>query len=60
MPKALTHLAKQTSKKVAVSRDWETAGWKCLISSPAYTRRIGSVRYNKVTNRSRVGISRAK
>jgi hypothetical protein len=28
MPKALTHLAKQT---------WETAGWKRLISSLAYT-----------------------
>jgi hypothetical protein len=37
MPKAPTYLAKQTSKKVAVSRDWETAGWKCLISSPAHT-----------------------
>jgi hypothetical protein len=38
MPKAPTYLAKQTSKKVAVSRDWETAGWKRLISSPAHTQ----------------------
>jgi hypothetical protein len=37
IPKALTYLAKQTSKKVAVSRDWETAGWKRLISSLAHT-----------------------
>jgi hypothetical protein len=46
MPKAPTHLATQTSKKVAVSRDWETAGWKRLISSPAHTQHMGSARHD--------------
>ena len=49
MPKALTHLAKQTSKKVAVSRDWEPAGWKRLISSPAHIWRMGSARHDSYT-----------